>query len=427
MKLTIFEQGLLPVRPLADEDLGCIDSSQAESLLEQGERMGARVASWYGRNALRLHQFVGSLRIGDLHLEVLPKLDGLSDPTDIRRNLLTMLAVTQDLEVRASELVGFLAKSEPFISAFARLYCRRLLEMVRRGLRQDYLLHQDQLPHLRGKVDWAKHVKLQANQRLEFPCIFDDRSEDTTLNRTLKAALLAASPILESPRFVSPVTELRHAMAAVADFCPTRDQLARVRTDRMNRHLEPLLALAKLILGNKNPDQGRTLQTNRSTYALVWDMNVLFEEYVGRVAAQLLNHKGLNLQLQTGGRHLAKETQRQKPAFLLKPDILIQSGHTPLAVADTKWKRLDAKAPDLGVLESDVYQLLAYAHRYEVNRAFLLYPHHPALGIPGLLREYEIQGTLRLAVVTLDLARLDTIPAVLEATLGGACHVQSTG
>ena len=418
MKLVVFEQGQIPVRACADEDRGCIDLSLAESLVDLGERMGARVATWQGRHAIRLNQFVGALRVGDLHLEVLPKLDGLSDPTDVRRNLLAMLAETQDLEVRASELVGFLENTEPFLTALARLYCRRLLEAVRRGLRQDYILHQELLPHLRGKVDWATHVKLQATQRLEFPCIFDERSEDTPLNRVLKAALLTISPNLVSPRMVSVVTELRHAMDAVADINPSPDLLARIRTDRMNRQLEPLLTLAKLILGNQNPDQGRTSPLNRSTYALVWDMNVLFEEYVGRIAARTLDGQGLKVHLQAGAMHLATETQRQKPAFLLKPDILIRSGPTPVAVADTKWKVLDAKAKDLGVSESDVYQLLAYAHRYGVDQAFLLYPHHTGLGLPGLKREYEIQGTLRLGIVSLDLARLETLPAGLMETLG---------
>ena len=88
-----------------------------------------------------------------------------------------------------------------------------------------------------------------------------------------------------------------------------------------------------------------------------------------------------------------------------------------MAVADTKWKALDAKAKDLGVSEADIYQLLAYAHRYGVDRAILLYPHHTALGLPGLKREYDIQGTLRVSIVTLDLARLESIPSALTTIL----------
>ncbi len=386
--------------------------------MDLGERMGARIAAWQGPETLRIQQFVGVVRAGDLLLEILPKLDSLPDPAQLRKNLVAMLAVTQDLEVRASEMVGFLESSEPFICALARLYCRRLLEAVRRGLRQEYVLHQDLLPHVRGKVDWPAQAKLQSNQRLEFNCIFDERSEDTPLNRTLKAALLVAGTMLEGTRTAGVVNELRHAMDGVSDACPTAEQVIRLRTDRMNRFLEPLLVLAKLILGNRNPDLGRSAQGNRNTYALVWDMNVLFEEYVGRLTQEVLRPKGLRVDLQAGASaYLAQEATTKQNAFLLKPDILVLLNRKALVVADTKWKRLDPHQANLGVSEADVYQVLAYAHRFETNRAVLVYPHHPALGAPGIKREFLIQRAslqpVRVRIATLDLGLVtkQTIPS----------------
>src|SRR5262249_53696362 len=160
---------------------------------------------------------VGVVRCGDLLLEILPKIDGLPEPADVRRNLLAMLARTEDLDVRGSDAVAFLESSEPFICALARLYCRRLLEAIRRGLGEEYILYQDALPHVREKIQWPVQAKFQARQRLEFACLFDDRSEDTLLNRTLKAALLVAGSMVEGARISSVVTELRHAMESVSE------------------------------------------------------------------------------------------------------------------------------------------------------------------------------------------------------------------
>jgi len=131
-----------------------------------------------------------------------------------------MLALTEDLEVQASEVVGFLEADEPFVRALARLYCRRLLEFVRRGLRQEYLPQADVLSHVRGKVDWPARARLAVTQRLDFPCRFDDRSEDTPLNRTLKAALLEAEEILRRFGSRRRRDELRHAMGEVSDSFP---------------------------------------------------------------------------------------------------------------------------------------------------------------------------------------------------------------
>lgn len=419
MRTTVVEQSRIPVSTRSRAETVSLLPSEAGALVDLGERMGTRIASWEGASALHLHQFVGAVRVGDLHLEILPKLDGLPSPAHVRQNLLAMLAQTQELEVRASETVSFLESPEPFVCVLARLYCRRLLEAVRPGLRQEYVLHHDVLPYVRGKVDWPAQVRRQSTQRLEFTCRFDERSVDTQVNRALKAALLRAESMLEGTRMTSVVTELRHALSEVADACPPPDVLARLRTDRMSRRLAPLLVLAKLILGNRNPDLGRSAQGTRSTYALVWDMNVLFEEYVGRACRQVLESRGLRVDLQEGSSvHLAEETATKRKAFLLKPDILVRAGRESRVVADTKWKRLDPRQADLGVAEADVYQMLAYAHRYGTGDALLVYPHHPGVGVAGPQREFLLHGAgappVRLRIITLDLARLETVPGQLE-------------
>lgn len=420
MRITVSEQSAVRVGSHGAAD--ALSLQQAGSLVDVGEQMGARVVSWQGPTSLRVEQFVGVVRADDLHLEILPKLDGLAEPAEVRKNLLAMLAVTQDLEVQSSQLVGFLESSEPFICALARLYCHRLLDAVRRGLRQDYVVHYDQLPRVRGKIDWPAQIRSLVTQRLEFQCIFDERSEDTPLNRVLKAALLRAGKLLEGAKDTRELTELRHAMSGVSDVCPSPEKLQRLQTDRMNRSLKPLLTLAKLILGNHNPDLGRSAQGDRNTYALVWDMNVLFEEYVGRVAVKALGRRGLAVDLQDST-HLARETQTQRHAFLMTPDILVRRGSRPWAVADTKWKRLGPRQANLGVSGSDVYQVLAYAHRYRIDQAILVYPHHPALGVPGVQREFVTQGLdgtgVRVRVLTVDLARLESVPQQMEQGFTG--------
>jgi 5-methylcytosine-specific restriction enzyme subunit McrC len=419
--LTVFEQGSLSVRPRADEELPCLDEPQACALVDAGERMGARIAAWQGPRSLQLQQFVGMVRTGDLEIEILPKLEGLSQPARIRRNLLAMLAKTEDLDVRASEMAGFLESPEPFCRALARLYVHRLLEAVRRGLRQDYRLHQDLLPHVRGRIEWSAQARLQAACRLEIACAFDERSEDTPLNRTLKAALLTAGRMLEETRSARIVTELRHTMDGISSACPPADQRARLQTDRTNRHLEPLLTLAKLILGNRNPDLGRSADGDHDTYSLVWDMNVLFEEYVGRLAQEVLQPEGFQATLQDSSVYLAHDSATRRHAFPLRPDLLVRLGAKPWSVADTKWKRLDPRQTNLGVSPSDLYQVLAYAHRFETTRAVLLYPHHPALGKAGLQKELSIPGPrpVQVRIVTLDLASLEEVPEQLGQGLTG--------
>jgi 5-methylcytosine-specific restriction enzyme subunit McrC len=423
VRLTVFEQSSLAVRAWSDEEAPCVDLAQAGVLVALGERMGARFATWQGPGSLRIQQFVGFVRTGDLELEILPKLDALPEAAQVRQSLLAMLAKTEDLAVQDSELASYLESSSPFVCALAKLYLRRLLEAVRRGLRQDYVLHEDLLPYLRGKVQWSIQSRLHAAQRLELACRFDERSEDTPLNRTLKAALRVAGRLLEGSRSAGIVAELRHRMEGVSDFCPPAEHRARLRTDRTNRHLQPLLVLARLLLGNRNPDLGRSADGDHDTFALLWDMNVLFEEYVGRLAQEVLAPDGLDVALQHASTYLAREPMTDRNAFLLRPDLLVRRQQRPWVVADTKWKRLDAGQMNLGVAEADAYQMLAYAHRFETDQAVLIYPHHPAAGRPGLRKEFVVETRgprqVRLRIVTLDLARLAEVPAQLRQGLTG--------
>ncbi|HQN10398.1 MAG TPA: hypothetical protein PK569_22770, partial [Thermoanaerobaculia bacterium] len=85
MRLTFLEQSRVPIGRspgAADASLG---SDEASALVDMGESMGARIASWHGARAVQLHQFVGAVRVGDLHSEILPKIDGLDGPEAIRR------------------------------------------------------------------------------------------------------------------------------------------------------------------------------------------------------------------------------------------------------------------------------------------------------------------------------------------------------
>ena len=93
------------VRARPDEEMSCLDLAQADALVDLGERMGTGIASWQGPRSLRIQQFVGMVRPAAFDFEILPKLDGLPEPATVRQSLLGMLAVTQDLDVQASEIV----------------------------------------------------------------------------------------------------------------------------------------------------------------------------------------------------------------------------------------------------------------------------------------------------------------------------------
>jgi 5-methylcytosine-specific restriction enzyme subunit McrC len=151
-------------------------------------------------------------------------------------------------------------------------------------------------------------------------------------------------------------------------------------------------------------------------------MNRLFEEFTGRITRRAMRDSGLSVTLQGPKNYALSEIKSNQERFMTKPDIVIHDGDKPVMVIDTKWKRLTGRIddPNRGVLQSDVYQMMAYAQIYQVKRLMLLYPHHTEVGADeGLICEHKVTGTdgVRLTIATISLLDLDQISSRIKSII----------
>lgn len=142
--------------------------------------------------------------------------------------------------------------------------------------------------------------------------------------------------------------------------------------------------------------------------ALLFEMNMLFEEYVGRLITRALARTEYRVSLQGGRLFCLTSLDDERAVFQTKPDILIWRAGQVVHVLDTKWKRISSRIDDRkqGVSQSDVYQMMAYAQLYCAPRLTLLYPHHPGLGATELVQtRHRITGqTTTLEIASIDVA-----------------------
>ena len=62
--------------------------------------------------------------------------------------------------------------------------------------------------------------------------------------------------------------------------------------------------------------------------------------------------------------------------FRLNPDIYMSKEGSAI-VLDTKWKKLiENESKKYGISQSDMYQMYAYAYKYDVENVILIYPKH---------------------------------------------------
>jgi len=147
--------------------------------------------------------------------------------------------------------------------------------------------------------------------------------------------------------------------------------------DRTNRSWQELFGMAQLFLRNRYQT---TSAGSGQGSALLFEMNTLFEEYIGRLVSRALAGSDSRVTLQGGRLFCLTSLDDERAVFQTKPDILIWRSGQVAHVIDTKWKRISVRIddPKQGVSQVDVYQMMAYAHVYKAPRLTLLYPHTQA-------------------------------------------------
>ena len=331
---------------------------------------------------LKAAQVVGILAVPGMTLEILPKIDG--DDDAVRRALVHMLAVAHGLRVADGELASLATQRRDLLELLIGLFANRLLAAVRRGLPRRYVGHEDDLRLLRGRLNVIRQVTHLAARPDLLACRFDEFSEDTPLNRVLKAAVLRLARVARTAANARRLAELTARFELTGDSPdPLREP---VRLDRTNTTFHDLHRLARLFLTG---DWQSTTGGKATGFTLLFPMNELFERFIGQSLERALGSGRVHLQDRS---HYAlfddTDTKASEPKrlFNLRPDAVIEPSpgeNGPPIVLDTKWKHLTPYKPGcekMGVDQSDVYQMLAYARAYGAGRLILLYPWHKALG-----------------------------------------------
>lgn len=349
--------------------------AQLERFNEEFERRRRVKVFQYGaRNTLVAQNFVGVIHLGTYQVEVLPKIE--AEAHRVRQNLLQMVATTLNLKLHGGEL-GFLEHAEhSILEVLIRLYCDLLWEALHKGMVRRYESQQDNLVVLRGRLNVAQQLRHNLARPDRLHCTFDEFTPDNALNRALKAALRVLLKLAQTASSTKNIAELLFCFNGVSEMPASAICWEQVTTDRLSARYAPLTRMARLFIEGATPDL--TAGTGDG-FAVLFDMNQLFEEYVGKQVQRITAERGLVTKLQSPKRHLALR-EGGAPCFELRPDIVVMDGGVHLSVIDTKWKRLKSNGTREDISSSDLYQMFAYAKQYQTACVILLYPHHLELG-----------------------------------------------
>ena len=340
-------------------------------------------------------------------IEVLPKVAKLG-VDDSKELLIDMLKTVKELPFKTFNTAKLHIDKMPLLEVFISMFINEVKILLQKGLKSDYVLHQENEKFLKGKLLFHNHIKENLTHKERFYVEYHLYNLDRPENRLIKATL---EYLFKASNFAKNKKDLQMILLSFDEVSISKNidvDFALCSIGRDMRAYEQVLQWCKIFL--KGNSFSNTKGSNLAT-ALLFPMERLFESYVAEKLRKALDLKMYNLKAQDSKHHLFEKK------FALRPDIVVENKVIKACVVmDTKWKLLNVYSNNYGISQSDMYQMYAYGKKYKTEKVVLLYPLNDAVANLGKLIDFppSEEDKVSVSVRFLDLSNKDFIEGVLN-------------
>ena len=314
----------------------------------------------YGK-VLQAQNYVGVIQTKNgTTIEILPKIQN-KDNEELKKLLLKMLKTLKNSPFKSFNKAYLKTTKMPLFEIFISMFLDELDKLIKKGIKKDYISKEDNLNFLRGKLKIKEQIRKNFIHKEKFFCEYDEYLNDRIENRIIKTAL----------KFLYKKSKLNKNQKRIREFLFIFDDVSisknikadfeKINLNRLMKDYDNVLLWAKIFLLNESFSN---YKGKHIAFALLFDMNKLFESYVYYV----LRKRYKNIKFQDKKYYLIYNEQNNGK-YKLVPDIVIDNG---TIIMDAKWKILNQEKD---ISQSDLYQMYAYATKYEnCKKIYLVYP-----------------------------------------------------
>lgn len=316
-----------------------------------------KIASGVGGKFIQARNYVGVLQTkSGLTIEILPKIADKTDTDKSKAIFIKMLKTLKNFPFKSSNLASLKTQNLPLLEIFISMFLCELEALVKKGIKSDYVALEENLNFLKGKLNINEQIKRNSIHKERFYVGYSEFLSDIKINRIIKTTLKFLYKKSNSSKNQQKIRELLFIFDEVSECEDYKNFFAKLVINRQIKHYEQTLLWCKIFLfGNTfTPHKGDDLG-----FALLFDMNALFESYVGN----FIKKSFPCTILQHSEKHLVEEPK----SFKLRPDIFLKDKF----IADTKWKIVKLRDD---ISQADLYQLYAYGKKHECSNLYLIYP-----------------------------------------------------
>ena len=380
--LTVKEFDELPPEGKSIED-GELEDLKSFALENQCDSQGNyRPVLTLKNNKLKAQNFVGILETKQGRtIEILPKIDLSIDAGEVTEkeiflNMLRTWRGSRFAQLNQSNIRAL--RNFNMLEVFIYLFLVDLKLLTKRGLARHYHLVEDNLPVLKGRINFPKHIITNIVDTSRFYIEYDEYSANRPANRLIHSTIELLKLKAKEPKNKQLLDQLKIYFVEIPKSKNIHDDWTKHRVDRSMQHYKVVMQWIGMFLFEYGLTTFSGKHLNQS---LLFPMEEIFEDYVTHAFKNYCDYERNYSVVSQGkdplNKHLA--TIGGKLAFRMKPDIgLLDVRKKPKFILDTKWKRInqedDKHKRTYGISQGDMYQLFSYGKKYKCNSIGLIYP-----------------------------------------------------
>src|SRR5690554_1452118 len=327
----------------------------------------------YKSGELKSNKYVGVIHFKGKKINLLPKI--FYDPereytnievTQIHNHILWWLSYCSKIKFpNYKTSLGNL--NSDFFEVLIYLFSKYTRELLSSSIYQQYEDINRELTFLKGRLNVNEYINknLSTGRWHKLNCTFDAFVFDNEFNRIIKYVATLLFNNTSSQDNKKNLREILFILDEVSDERATAEQCARISFNPMFGAFETVRDYCHLFLTNCISFD---YKNDLKLFAFLLPMEYVFEDFIfGFIDKEI---KKVTAKAQRSDTHLDVEN-----VFLLKPDLYIKTEKKSF-IADTKYKIVysDDIDPKKGISQNDLYQMLAYAVRFNVDEIILFYP-----------------------------------------------------
>ena len=287
---------------------------------------------------------------------------------------------------------------------FAEILYKGMSHQLKQGLHREYILRNDTIPTLRGKLDINGTIRNQIRQKRLLACEYDELSENNIFNQIIKttASILMRERTVKSSR-KHQIKSIMPFLSGVDELNPFTIKWSTLRFQRSNQTYKMLLNICYFVL------DGMLLTTESGGYRMASfsdeHMSTLFEKFV----LEFYKYHYPNLSAhpdQISWNYDVEHSPSIEFLPSMKTDITLHNGPRTLII-DTKYygHMMQEQFDKQTIHSGNLYQIFTYVKNLDKDNTglvsgILLYARTQESVVPDLDATF---GKNRILVRTLDL------------------------